>query len=266
MLRVRFGSRPMVFVLAIAVAMLADDSAQAQGRRGGRGGFGRRPDSMLSLAQIEKVQEELKITDEQREEIEKISATYGEDMQELMSGLQDLSREERSKKMAEMAPERDKITAEAEKQLAGVLKEDQVKRLRGITIQALGPNALLRADVAEALKLTDDQSKQIKEIVGSEMTRMTPSPGDRAGAEGKGKKDGDGDGEKKGRKKRGGGGDFSQIRERMAEARKQTEAEVAKVLTPEQQQQLADLKGPAFEIPAPQRGGGRFRGGDKKAE
>jgi Spy/CpxP family protein refolding chaperone len=242
MLRVQFGIKPTSIVLAVAVAVVACDTAFAQrqggGRRGGRGG----QMDMVGLAANEQVQTELKVTDEQREEIEKIVDAYRNDTRDLFSGLADLSREERAKKSEELEQKRQQLSADAEKKLIPVLKEDQVKRLKEITLQVGGVRGLLRPDVADALKLNDDQKSKIKSALDSERQRMRDAFASAANEDGKS--------EKRGKR----GDAFGKMRE----IRQQTEDEVKKVLTEEQQKQLETMKGPKFEL--------QFQGRQRRGE
>ena len=107
---------------------LAPNDAWAQ--RGGRGfGGGGGGDAML-LSQ-DSVQTELKLSEEQKQKI----ADFLDKQREAFSGLQDLSREERQEKFAEMR----KASQQA---IAGLLDEAQLKRLKQISLQQRGAQAL----------------------------------------------------------------------------------------------------------------------------
>lgn len=270
MSQVRFGIKPAIFTLAIALLVFADSTAHAQ-RKGGfggrmRGGF---QQDMLSLAGNEQVQDELKINDEQREQIEKVLDSYNGDLRDLRPDTQGLSDEEAAKKLAEMNEKRQQLTADTEKKLIPILKEDQVKRLREITLQVQGPRAILRSDFADALKLNDDQKSKIKAIFDAEdqerRSAFGGGGGRRGGKGAKGeKRDGADKGENADKGDKGAGdGDRKAAMEKMlqqrAERRKQTEDAVKKVLTEDQQKQLESLKGAKFEMQMPQ----RRRGGDQ---
>jgi len=162
----RFTVKLFVMTLAIVVACESVSLAQRGGRRRGR-----RETNAISLAALQQVQGELNVTEEQRAQIQELFDDYRGQSQELFAGLQDLSREERAEKMVELRGERGKLAAESRKKLAGLLKEDQLKRLHQIVIQALGGRSLARDDVAKALGLTDEQREQIKAIVDSEQDR-----------------------------------------------------------------------------------------------
>jgi Spy/CpxP family protein refolding chaperone len=110
---------------------------------GGRGGF--------NLFGNEKVQKELALNDNQKASIKKIS----EDFQSSIGGL---SREDRQSKMPE-------LRKAMEDKIGAVLNNKQKARMKEIQVQVQGPAALASKDVAQALKLTDDQANEIKKIV-----------------------------------------------------------------------------------------------------
>ena len=147
-------------VLTIGLALLAASPALAQppGGPGGRGGFGgvRPAPGAARLLAVDKVQEELKLTDDQKAAVKKatdeVSAKYKDDMDK-----------------ARTAMDRDKMTelrkaenADVEKAVSAVLKPEQAKRLVQIEVQAAGLEAFSRDDVQAALKLTDAQKKDLK--------------------------------------------------------------------------------------------------------
>jgi Icc-related predicted phosphoesterase len=123
--------------------------ATAQPPRGG-GGMMRNPAMLL---QQESVRKELKLSDEQTKKVEEFGASMREKMQEAFN----LEGEERTAKMQE-------IMKEAEKTVSGILNADQSKRLKQVGYQIAGPGAFNMPDVVSALKITDDQKKQIQEI------------------------------------------------------------------------------------------------------
>ncbi|MCE9546721.1 MAG: hypothetical protein K8T25_14675 [Planctomycetia bacterium] len=144
----------VVLAAAVAVVLSAISGAQAQ-RPGGGGGGGRGPGmSPVGLLSQKSVQEELKLTADQVSEVTKLAekqrAARG-------AGGQDLSREERMKQYQERA----KATETA---VAGILKPEQVSRLKQITLQVRGAMSFSSPEVAEALKLTDEQKGKVKTI------------------------------------------------------------------------------------------------------
>ncbi len=129
----------MVFALTVVGAMLVAITVQAQqnqqGRRGQRGpGMMCGPMSMGGLLRIPKVQEELKLTDDQKEQ------------------LRGLGREMRENR------------EEAEKKLAEVLKPDQLARLKQLRLQVGGPALLTQPDVVKELGLSDEQVTKLNDL------------------------------------------------------------------------------------------------------
>jgi Spy/CpxP family protein refolding chaperone len=134
---------------ALALALPATAPAQQQGQGRGRGGFGG------ALLAIPKVQEELKLTAEQKDKIKDVFAK-----------LRDLAREERQAK-----------TAEAVKTVTDSLTAEQKTRLKQLERQREFPGVLVRdEEVVTALKLTDDQKSKLKEIA-EEIRPQRPAQG-----------------------------------------------------------------------------------------
>src|SRR5438552_213373 len=109
--------RRSLLILALAVVVLASPSVSAQ--RPGRGGPGDFGFNNLGLLAQRSVQDELKLSDDQKtqvaEQVEKQRAAAGDS--------QGLSRQERQRKMQETTKANDAT-------IAGILKEDKLKRLK----------------------------------------------------------------------------------------------------------------------------------------
>ena len=145
--------------------------------------------------------------------------------------------------MEKMRKQREEFEAKAVSQLDEVLFPEQMERLKQIEIQVAGVRALMIKHVAEELKLTAAQQKELEDVsekVGQEMMskmRELFQSGDR-----------------------------ENIREKMEEARKESEEKLLNVLTSEQKSKFEKMKGEPFEMPDFGRGGfgrgGRGRGGD----
>ncbi len=116
---------------------------QFGGPGGGRGNF--------NLVNNEKVQKELALTEQQKEAIKKAF----EEQRNAMSDLPDS--DDRFTKMQELFKTlQDKISA--------LLDDKQKARLKEIQLQMQGPAGLANKETADALKLSDDQVEQIKQI------------------------------------------------------------------------------------------------------
>jgi Spy/CpxP family protein refolding chaperone len=159
---VRFSSKWWATLAVVAVVAMVSQVALAQneqgkrgrgGRAGGPGGFGG-PPSMARLAMIPKVQEAVKITDEQKTKIEKINADSRKEMDDASKG--DRPDPEAIRKIRDGASDK----------LKEVLDADQQKRLMGILIQVLGSGAVMDPAVGKEIGLTDEQKQKLHEAFG----------------------------------------------------------------------------------------------------
>jgi len=199
-------------VLALGVAALLAGPAQAQGFRGGFGGG-----SLSFLATNKGVQKELKVSDDQAQKIQQWSQEFGEKMREK---FQEIPQEERREKMPALMRE---MNEQAQKDLKGILKDDQMTRLEQIALQQRGPEAAMNdPKLAEKLKLTDDQKSKIRTILEDSRAQM-PSRDD-----------------------------FQNDREaamkKMADVRKESREKVMNVLTSEQKETWKEMTGAPFEV------------------
>ena len=115
------------------------------------GGRMRTPPSAASLLRSEKVQTELKLTDDQKAQITKITDKYKDDIATARTNQDFAKRAELTKSM----------NADLEKALPDLLKADQTKRLNQLLVQVSGLDAFAKDAVKSALKLTDAQTKTI---------------------------------------------------------------------------------------------------------
>lgn len=149
----------IVAVLACAALLVGPAATQQQKKGRFGGGFGGMAMSTSMLLQNEGVQKELKLTEDQigkvKEVGEKTRAKMGEEMQGL--DMQERFGEKGREIMA-------KINAEATKELSGLLKPEQDKRVKQILRQQQGIQALQDPDLQAALKLSDEQKENLKLI------------------------------------------------------------------------------------------------------
>jgi hypothetical protein len=220
----------VALLLASAVPVLAQEGqGGGRGGRGGRGGgMGGGPAQLLT---IEVVQKDLKLDQDQIDKVKKVAADMGEKMRSEMSGLRDLSPEERREKMQEVGK---KMTEDTMKALADVLKPEQMDRLKQIQLQRRGPQAFTDAEVQKSLNLTDEQKEKIKTINED----LTKEMGDL----------------------RGGGRGNPQAGEKMAAVRKEATDKIMAVLTDPQKETWKTMTGKPIEIPF----GGPPRSGKNK--
>jgi len=126
-------------------------------RRGGPGGPGG-PPSMARLAMIDKVQDALKITDEQKTKIEKINADFRKEM----SG--DRPDPEKNEEDA------DEVTGQVE----GSAQRRSTEAANGIFVSGYGAGAVMDPAVGKEIDLTDEQKDKLHEA-------MAPPPEGRKG-------------------------------------------------------------------------------------
>jgi hypothetical protein len=221
------------WVLVTAVIALAIPVVWGQqGRgRGFGGGFGM---SLTFLAGQKSVQEELKMTEEQTGKIKELGDKQNEARTKFREETKDLSKEDRQKKFEEYMAKAPERTKAEEKAVSDVLKPEQLKRLKQISLQQQGSRAVATPEVADALKLTSEQKDKIKTIQEDSVKEMRDLFG-------------------------GGGGNREEARKKMEELRKATSEKVMGVLTDEQKAKYKELTGEPFkgEIARPGFGGGR---------
>jgi Spy/CpxP family protein refolding chaperone len=236
-------------ILALAATALLAGDVMAQGQEGGRrgrggrgGGFGRGGGmNAAMLIGSEQVQKELELADEQKAEIKKLTDEMQERTRAAFAAVRDLSEDERQAKREEMAKEGEARMAEAKKKIDEVLLPEQRERLDQIVLQVQGTQALATEAVAAKLSLSDEQKTKIKEVQEAQGEKMRELF--------QGGRDGGG-------------------REAFDKLRTETQEKVDAILTAEQKEKLAQLKGKAFELDRSQfRGpGGGGRGGRNRGE
>ena len=153
-MRQLFDTTSILAVAAMAFVLTTSNQVHAQGRD--RGGLRMGNVAPIQLLQVDEVQAELKLTAEQRE---KVDATHDEFMTARRQIFAEADKESgvRGSKMKEL---KDK---NAEK-LTEVLDQAQRKRLREIVLQVNGASELDGKEVAEELKITPEQKKQLAEV------------------------------------------------------------------------------------------------------
>jgi Spy/CpxP family protein refolding chaperone len=234
-------------MLAVAVVALLVSPAFAQrqggGRQGGRGGFGGfggfgggMQGSMLLLNKS--VQDELKLTDEQKAELKKIQEKQREVMREVFQG----GGRDFAKAREAMQKANEEATKAADK-VKDALKPEQAKRLKQIQLQVgmqFNPlSTLTNADVQKDLGLTDKQKQDLKALADDTRKDMEEVTKDlrTAGRD---------------REKR------QQIMQKVQALNKEATGKAKAILTDDQKKTLTELEGAKFEY-RPDFGGGRRR-------
>jgi Spy/CpxP family protein refolding chaperone len=191
------------WVVAALVVGLVVPAAFSQ-RGGFRGGMGR---DGVSLLTQKSVQEELKLSDEQKKKVEELASKQRENFK----GFKDLSEEERKQKFQE----RSKASKE---EVAKILNQEQQKRFKQISLQLAGSRAFSDPEVVDALKLTDEQKEKIKGIQEDSFKEMREAFQ----------------------------GDREEARKKMESIRKSADEKAQGVLTQEQKTKWKDMTGAAF--------------------
>lgn len=262
-------------VMCLGVSLVvAQEQGQGQGQRrqggggGGRGGFGGfggggfggGSRGVLGLISNEAVQKELAVDADTTAKLKKVSddvraeLTAGAPQGGGREAFQGLSDEERRAKMAELqkkgAENTAKVVAKFQPQLKEILSETQYTRLQQIYWQSSLDAALADPEVIKAIDLTKEQQDKIA-AVGKEMGDKIREAfgGGRGGAGGGGGA--------------GAGGGFAKIQE----LNKERETKTLDVLSAEQKDKFASLKGKAFDVALlrPNFGGGRGGPGGRPA-
>jgi hypothetical protein len=196
------------------------------------GGGGINKSMLLGSAQV---RTELKVTDEQGKKLDEVLASYRESSRGLFGrGPREGTDEDRQKAREEAAKKRADLLKTTDEKLAGILDKTQTKRLDEIVLQQQGAEALTTEPVVAALSLKSEQVEKIKAAFAKrdeEMASLRPAGGRRGG---------DGGGAP--------GGNFQEIREKMDKLRKDTDTAAFAVLTKEQSEAFAKLKGASFEL------------------
>ncbi|MFC1758025.1 hypothetical protein ACFL2H_04560 [Planctomycetota bacterium] len=151
--------RSFVLMAIVTTTLSMTHSASAQQRRGGRGGGGRGVLTRLRLASLEKVQSELKLTDEQKKLATEINEKLRADLTEMFQANRDGGGDRGA-----MQEKMTKINSEASAKLMAKMDDAQKKRLTEVFVQVNGMNSLRDKEVAAALKITDEQKKGLTEV------------------------------------------------------------------------------------------------------
>ena len=217
----------LVALICAGIVTFATSSVMAQGPGGGRGfgGPGGGGD-LFGLLNNESVQKELEVVPSQLDEIQKIGQDMREQMMETFRGLRGASEEDRQAAFDKIRSMRDDM----EKDLSKILMPAQLQRLKQIQVQqqsrGRGGLAITNGNIAEQLGLTETQIADLQAKSEELQTEM---------------------------------------RSKLDELRKEADAELLKLLTPEQQKKWKELIGEPFDMQFQRGGPGGFggRGGNR---
>lgn len=159
---------PRTFLVCLAASGLllaTTTAAEAQQRRGLNRLFGVIPS--VTLAQLEEVQADLKLTDEQKTKV----ASLNEDLSEERRA----AREDAAGDFEKMRKEITLLNAEFTKEFNATLDEAQQKRAYEVYLQVNGPVALSDESVATALKVSDEQKQKLEQSLADSRTKAFES-------------------------------------------------------------------------------------------
>lgn len=231
----------VLFLVSSTSVVFAQGQRGQRGQRPGQGGGFGGGAGVTGLLAMPEVQKELNVTADQKGLIEDLikdlgaGAGGGGNRQD----FQNLSQEERQKRIEELRKQGEERAKKAEDLVKTILDAKQFDRLGQLRLQREGGSALTRDDVAATLNLTSEQKDKIAKI--RESARPERGQG-------------------------GGGGNLrnaspEERQKAAAEARERrdkTNAEYLAVLNGDQKAKWESMLGKKFDFPAPQarRGGG----------
>lgn len=122
-----------------------------------------------SLLTQEAVEDDLKLSEEQRAKVVQLTQQLEEQRREVFQEFQKLRPDDQRQRM-------DQMFEDNRKAVADILRPDQAQRLQELDWQAQGPMAFGNPEMVKELKLTDAQRKQIFQIHSESMPRPDFGP------------------------------------------------------------------------------------------
>jgi Spy/CpxP family protein refolding chaperone len=205
-------------VLAISAAALFSNQAWGQFflAPGGRGS------GPSQLAQREDVQKELKLTAEQKKQIDTTQQKIRDELQNEFKILATFEGRERDRKKMELAK---RITKKSTTSMEEILTPAQMKRLKEISLQHAGVQGLKTPEIEDKLQLTEDQKEQIQKIMQGAIAELRDLFEHTEGA-------------------------YEESQKKSVDVRNRCYAKAMTVLTDTQKQKWKELQGAPFEVKA----------------
>jgi hypothetical protein len=172
----------------------------------------------------EKAQEDLKLTEEQKEKLEQQLLELAPEAMQFFQEIHDLKGQEREKQLnAYRQKSREKLAAI----LKETLTEVQQKRLHQLALQQEGAFVLLHGgdEIRKDLKITNEQRKQFMGVVQGLQKKIAPLI-----------------------KEAESGGDPEEIRPKIMKIRKEHEGQLEALLTDAQRKQWKDMLGKPLDL------------------
>jgi Spy/CpxP family protein refolding chaperone len=172
----------------------------------------------------EKVQEDLKLSEEQKEKLEEHLKEHLPDAMQFFQKIDGLKGEEREKELKGYRPK-------AQEKLAAFLKEtlkdDQLKRLRQLELQRDGAFVFMNGEgpIGKDLKITDEQRKQFMGVVQDLQKKVKPFI-----------------------KEAESGGNAQEIWPKIVKIKKEHEGQIEALLTDTQKKQWKELLGKPLNL------------------
>ena len=165
----------MSCVLMCSSTALIISVAAAQQQQGGQQRAGtavyRGYSSGIALVSAAQIQEELGLSDKQREEIERLRVEVRRQMQEYAVRPANEFLNEGPEERRKFLDRRAEANRPAEESLARLLDDKQAKRFEQLKLHVQGARALTQKDAAEMINLGEDQRVAIQKIVtGADQT------------------------------------------------------------------------------------------------
>jgi hypothetical protein len=170
----------------------------------------------------DKVQQELKLSDEQKEKLLEKFPEYAQETKKVFDKIADLKPEEREK---EMRSHRQKSHDQLMAFLKDTLKAEQLKRLQQLELQQQGPFALGRPEIRKKLKIMDKQLDKFRGVIQDMQKKIEPLM-----------------------KEAQSGGNPQEIRPKVMKIRKDHEAKIEAILSDAQQKQWKKMLGKPFDL------------------
>ena len=135
---------------------------------GGPGGGD--PMGSVALIGIPEVQQELKLSDEQKPKIMDLLSKMQEQARAAFESFNPqevfaLEEKEREQRFAKMRSQMEEITKHTEERLGKVLDKQQAGRFAELQLQRGGVGSLLRDEIGKQLKMSDEQRHKLRELI-----------------------------------------------------------------------------------------------------
>lgn len=189
--------------------------------------------SPLDLIQNPQVKKELNLTETQSAKLQQIEEKLKGQSKNFFTNLdlEKLDAQAREQELLALSAQLEKQSQASQKEVAGILQPEQLKRLKEITLQLYGWGVLTSSQFTQELQLTSQQQQQLKELRQQMLRQISqnwPIPeNDTPEAQQTARE---------------------VFRQTMDRITRQSNQQAFAVLTPEQQELIDTLKGRKFEL------------------